>query len=202
MDTERQRIDSRTHHIVNMAGRRNCFPFLGHAFFHTGLVCIDWLPICNLGVGPLFLGCLSALVLARTGDDKQKALQVLRQRMKAFYKESFWDRRLNTLKLSTLKGKNCPNLRANASDCRVLIGFAQQMAGEFLNDALEDAAATVRASLLARCHEHLTVSTFNKEKLLKTPDSSCLQYSALFQRAFAHGINRWPTKPNSTSRKT
>lgn len=169
--------------------------FWGMPFFHTGLVCIDWLHTCDLGVSPLFLGSLFTLVLERIGGDKQEALQVLWQKMKAFYKETSCESRLNTLKLSMLKGKNCPKLRAKAGECRALVPFGQQMAFEFLNDGPEDAAAKLCSSLLAQCYEHLAVSTFNKQKLLKTADSFCLQYSALFQWALDHGINRWPIKP-------
>ena len=64
-------------------------------------------------------------------DLKKRGLQALRVRLKAFYKEAKEQSKLKVRKVTLIKGKGPPRLKAKAGQARALVAFTTELAREF-----------------------------------------------------------------------
>ena len=163
--------------------------------FHTGLVAIDWLHCCDLGVCADFLGNIFVMLLPfYAGSNAKQRVSSMFLAMKTYYEANKISSRLCNLTLKMLKktSKSSPKLRAKAAEARALVSFAKQEACKHLRDSEPpEQAAKMAACQLEVCYQCL--SDYNRDTLEQASTSFCLLYEGLETYASAKGA--WKIKP-------
>ena len=170
-------------------------PLLQAPWVNVRIFRIDWLHVVDLGVAADYLGNLFTMFIERLpGGSKEARLQVLWERMLAFYDREGIQDKLQNLTLGMIQGKKAPpKLRCSAAQCRALIPFALEMSQSVLGASPVEEAAKCGMVHLGRCYTCLSSDTiFAKDMFEDSATKFAAQYIAL--EAASEGL-AWRVKP-------
>jgi hypothetical protein len=196
-----KRLENRLSHwqlMQRIVEKGHCIsPLFSCPGFHSGLVAIDWLHCCDLGVAADFLGNLfNILVPKQAGRTKDEKLANFFKRIQLYYVEEGVSDVLDDLTWAMIQKKatSSPKLRAKAAEARKLVPFARLEAARCLSGGKPEEVTAMQAAVhLEKCYNCL--SNYDTVTLQNESTHFLLLYKALEEHAVSVGSCAWKVKP-------
>lgn len=175
-------------------------PLFSAPGFEVFMIILDWLHIVDLGIAQDLIGNLFAELIRSClpGPTKAVRLKCLWTKLRAFYKESHTECRLDNLteEMFQSPGKS-PKLKAKGGETRQLIPFAAVLSAEIAEQESNQRWHTIAAIFdrLLSCCKHAASTPFKANELEQSCRELCILWSVLENEAASEGSLMWVKKP-------